>query len=155
MKDASTSPRPGKQRAVDRIGLLLACLALLVFGVFVWSTRPQGVPAADPHGADDGGIVSIAYRLDAQEWSGSARPSLCQIVHHYGLGEAAAAATLYLNRRTGDCALATHRVAPGETIRLALWARPEFDQCRSIAARCPQYADDRSASGNDRTLAPE
>lgn len=137
-KDAPAPTPPRKRRGLDGVGFLLACLSLVVFGIFVWSARPHGVPAADSQGTDDGGIVAIAYRLEAQEWSGGARPPLCQIVHNYGLGEAAAAATLYLNRRTGDCALATQRVAPGETIRLALWAPPEFDQCRSIAARCPQ-----------------
>jgi hypothetical protein len=84
----------------------------------------------------DEDLVVIRYFVDPREWPGRP-PRLCEIIHHHGLGLAAAGATLHLNRKSSGCASADQAVVQGEHILVAVWAPPEFDQCQERALRCP------------------
>lgn len=121
-------------RQVPHLGLVLA--AVLVLAASAWRHAPTGgAEVADTVRPDDS-IVEVSYRVEPAEWPGRTRPTLCQIVHHYALGEDAAEATLYLNGNGGRCASPDMAVGSGAVVRLALWARPGFGRCQSAAMRC-------------------
>jgi hypothetical protein len=115
--------------------LAAAGFCLLAFaGVAALDAAKRPAPPVAEQIADPS-IVRIAYRVDRGDW-GNKRPLLCRIPHRYGLGDAAVAATLYINGQNGACAPADRSVALGETVQLAVWAPAEFDRCLAAARHC-------------------
>lgn len=129
-------PEPGPARWRSWLPFFVAAGAAALVATCTWvERRPPLTNPADGQDDPRASLVTVDYTVSAQDWPGR-QPTLCEIVDRFELGEPARRATLYLNGRSGGCAVPTATARTGGSATIAVWAPAEFEQCAAEARSC-------------------